>query len=292
MYKHLLAAAALSTVLFSGCGDGFETSENGLRYKIHTDNTGKEIQDGDYLTFDMKYSIHIDSLNKDSVLFDTWKDGQTRNLMIMPPTFKGDVNEALKLCKEGDSITFLQNADSLFIKTFGFPVRPAFVPAESDVRFTVKIHKVMTKAQMMEQMQKDQVSQMSKEKAIIKEYLAKNNIKADSTADGLRYTVTYEGYGMKPTAGDTVVVKYTGKLLDGKIFDSSEGRDAIRFPIGQGQVIKGWDEGLLLLNKGAKATFVIPSHLAYGVGGAGNGVIPANATLVFDVNLVDIVRQK
>lgn len=108
------------------------------------------------------------------------------------------------------------------------------------------------------------------------------------TESGLRYQITQEGTGKNPTAGQNVSVHYQGQLTNGTVFDSSYKRDApISFPLGQGRVIKGWDEGIALLKKGGKARLIIPSDLAYGERGAG-GVIPPNATLVFDVELVDI----
>lgn len=110
----------------------------------------------------------------------------------------------------------------------------------------------------------------------------------EKTASGLQYKVTEKGSGEMPAKGDTVSVHYTGKLLDGTVFDSSHQRnEPIEFPVGKGQVIEGWDEGLLLLPQGSKATLVIPSDLAYGSQGAG-GVIPPNATLIFEVELVEI----
>ncbi|PID68325.1 MAG: peptidylprolyl isomerase [Flavobacteriia bacterium] len=106
------------------------------------------------------------------------------------------------------------------------------------------------------------------------------------TDSGLYYKITKEGDGKQAKKGDNVSVHYTGMLLDGAIFDSSYQRnEPITFPVGIGQVIAGWDEGILLLKVGDKARFVIPSHLAYGSRGAG-GVIPPDATLIFDVELV------
>ena len=93
---------------------------------------------------------------------------------------------------------------------------------------------------------------------------------------------------MKPYASQFVSVHYTGYLEDGSIFDSSIDRgEPIAFPVGKGQVIRGWDEGLMLLSTGAKARLIIPSELAYGEQGAG-GIIPPNATLIFDVELLEI----
>lgn len=109
-----------------------------------------------------------------------------------------------------------------------------------------------------------------------------------TTPSGLQYVMLKEGSGDKPAPGATVSVHYTGYLMDGTKFDSSVDRgQPIQFPLGQQQVIAGWDEGIALLNKGAKAKLVIPPDLAYGATGS-PPVIPANATLVFDVELVDV----
>ena len=108
------------------------------------------------------------------------------------------------------------------------------------------------------------------------------------TESGLAYKITKKGSGQKAESGKTVSVHYTGKLTDGTKFDSSYDRNQpIDFPLGQGRVIKGWDEGIALLNVGSKATFIIPPDLAYGARGAG-GVIPPNATLIFEVELVEV----
>jgi peptidyl-prolyl cis-trans isomerase A (cyclophilin A) len=110
----------------------------------------------------------------------------------------------------------------------------------------------------------------------------------DKTESGLRYKMIQKGNGKKAENGRTVSVHYTGQLEDGKVFDSSYPRKKpIEFPLGMGNVIEGWDEGIALLQVGDKARFVIPSDLAYGTRGAG-GVIPPNATLIFDVELMDV----
>jgi len=110
----------------------------------------------------------------------------------------------------------------------------------------------------------------------------------DKTASGLRYKMIQKGSGKKAENGKTVSVHYSGSLENGKVFDSSYSRKKpIEFPLGMGNVIEGWDEGIALLQVGDKARFVIPSHLGYGSRGAG-GVIPPNATLIFDVELMDV----
>ncbi|MFG4001587.1 peptidylprolyl isomerase [Flavobacterium aquidurense] len=110
----------------------------------------------------------------------------------------------------------------------------------------------------------------------------------DKTDSGLRYKMIQKGDGKKAESGKTVAVHYEGSLENGKVFDSSYPRKKpIEFRLGQGQVIEGWDEGIALLQVGDKARFVIPSDLAYGAAGAG-GVIPPNATLIFDVELMEV----
>lgn len=107
----------------------------------------------------------------------------------------------------------------------------------------------------------------------------------EKTASGLFFKIHEKGNDKKIERGAKISVHYEGKFIDGKVFDSSFLRnEPLRFTAGIGQVIEGWDEGLLLLTEGSKASFVIPSHLAYGERGAG-GVIPPNATLVFEVEI-------
>jgi len=134
------------------------------------------------------------------------------------------------------------------------------------------------------------IKQLEEEKK--QEMLEKlNSIGADAetTESGLKYIMIEEGSGKFPKSGENVSVHYSGYLLDGTKFDSSYDRgEPIAFPLGQGRVIKGWDEGIGLLKVGGKAKFIIPPDLAYGSRAV--GPIPANSILIFDVELVGIVN--
>ena len=113
-----------------------------------------------------------------------------------------------------------------------------------------------------------------------------------TTASGLRYTDTKAGTGKTAAAGRDVEVHYTGWIyldgLKGKQFDSSRGRGPFAFPLGAGQVIKGWDEGVAGMKEGGRRTLIIPPQIGYGERGAGGGIIPPNATLLFEVELLRV----
>lgn len=113
-----------------------------------------------------------------------------------------------------------------------------------------------------------------------------------TTESGLKYIILEKGNGIKAGPGKEATVHYTGYLTDGKVFDSSVKRNQpFSFTIGEGKVIKGWDEGVALMRAGDKFRFIIPPQLGYGERGAGN-VIPPNSALIFDVNLLDVSEPK
>ena len=166
--------------------------------------------------------------------------------------------------------------------------------AQDDIIETVTIIREGSKAKSFDALEVFNTSQAK----MIKEAAAKKKAQEEAnkslmegakvTASGLGYKMTKEGTGTQASAGKTVSVHYTGKLTDGTKFDSSLDRgQPIEFVLGEGRVIKGWDEGIALLKVGGSATFIIPSDLAYGERGAG-GVIPPNATLIFEVELMDV----
>ena len=128
-------------------------------------------------------------------------------------------------------------------------------------------------------------------KAVGKQFLEENkkNENVKETSTGLQYVVEKEGEGAQPTAEDEVTVHYTGRLLDGTVFDSSVNRgEPATFPLNR--VIPGWTEGVQLMKEGAKYTFFIPSDLAYGPQGV-PGAIPPHSTLIFDVELIKVNKK-
>lgn len=122
-------------------------------------------------------------------------------------------------------------------------------------------------------------------------FAAQETKKTVTTASGLKYVDVVVGKGASPAAGKQVKVHYTGTLENGKKFDSSVDRnEPFSFTIGVGQVIQGWDEGVMTMKIGGKRKLIIPSKLGYGARGAAGGAIPPNATLLFDVELLDVAK--
>ncbi|MEN8125451.1 MAG: peptidylprolyl isomerase [Bacteroidota bacterium] len=166
--------------------------------------------------------------------------------------------------------------------------------AQDDIIESVDILRVGEAAENFNSIESFRNFEGAREKRI-KEAKEKMNAELDklaagfeSTESGLRYQILQNGKGKKSEKGKQVSVHYKGQLANGTVFDSSyQRKQPIDFTLGIGQVIKGWDEGIQLLKVGDKARFVIPSDLAYGSQGAG-GVIPPDATLIFDVELMDV----
>ena len=150
-------------------------------------------------------------------------------------------------------------------------------------------------------MKKDLADNAAKQKGIddriLQDYFAKNNIKAEKTASGLYYTIQKAGSGAQIAKGQSVGMMYTGKTLDGMVFDSNmdpevakkngHGTDALKFVVGMGQMIPGVDEGVGLLKKGAKATLYLPSPIAYGAQSPSPNIAP-NAILIFEVEITEV----
>jgi len=267
----------------------------GALYTIFTHNAGDKIKLNDVITIQITQKT-----DKDSLLSSTYALGHPVQIKIEPSQSVTDMMEIFPLLANQDSVLVKIPADSVF--KGHEDKRPPFFPAGSYFNFYIKVVKVESLDQAIAernaQLQQVKVAEVTG----ADKYIADNKLVVKATPSGLRYVVTKTGLKPKPQAGDTVLVNYTGKLLNGQVFDSSiaavattaglqqDGRtyEPIKFVVGHGDVIKGWDEGLLLLNEGSKATFIVPSALAYG--DQGSGPIPAFSTLVFDVELVRVIR--
>lgn len=275
--NQLLLAAVGLLLASCGSGTGPKKTPGGVEYTVHKSGSGNQLKLGDTVLMNITQRLN------DSILAESRKlIGAPVPVVIQKSVNKYDLMEGLALLKEGDSATFIIPFDSLP------EPRPPFGKKGDQLKVTFAVETKYSAGQQTDRDEKD-----------IKDYLGKNKLNATKTSEGVYVAVNQPGTGDKPKAGDTVFVHYTGKLLNGKQFDSSLDTtlrpgmplEPIKFPIGQGFVIKGWDAGIGALNKGSKATLVIPSALAYGLQGS-PPAIPSNAVLVFDVELVDLKAGK
>ncbi len=260
--------------------NSYLTSPDGLKYKILTKGKGRKIMKGDIVEMDMTYKTE-----KDSLLFNSSDFKQPITIMVDKRAFKGDIIDGLLLLSLGDSAQFLLNADSLFERTFQTTV-PDYIRKGSLLNFFVKITGVQTAEELAAKTKNAEKESIGKQELDIQTYLKANKLSPLKTSTGLYYVVTKNGTGELPKQGQTLTVHYTGKLLNGTKFDSSVDRnEPFQFQLGGG-VIKGWNEGFALFNKGTKATLIIPYQLGYGAQGAGADIKPYSP-LVFDVELID-----
>ena len=223
-------------------------------------------------------------------------------LPLEAPLFAGDFYEGMAMMHKGDSASFIVNIDSTFIKWFHQTSLPAEFNSTDVMRFEVRLDDFYPESEYaprlaakikkdidarIEKMKTDHPEETATAAQQLTEYLAKNKVTVDPTPSGLYYVQTQEGNGEKPEVGMMAQVHYTGKLLDGTVFDSSiERGEPISFPLGVGQVIPGWDEGIMMMSKGEKGVLYIPYYLAYGDRQAGDKITPFS-NLMFEVELVD-----
>jgi FKBP-type peptidyl-prolyl cis-trans isomerase len=284
-YAQTKAAPAKKTTAASKNAAGFTKLKSGLQYKIVKHGTGKKKP---AVTDHIEMYIHV--VVGDSVTFDSRKMYGEKPVpyAIVAPKFKGDPVEGFMLMVAGDSAIFRLPVDSL-IKNGG--QAPPGMKAGQTVEWDVALVSVRTDAEEKAVTEKKNSEQKGIDDKLLQQYFTKNNLKPMKTASGIYYIISKEGTGEKVQSGQTVSVNYTGKLIDGKVFDSNEDSsfhhaEAFNVEVGKGRVIKGWDEGLQLLKKGSKATLYIPSGLAYGP--TERNPIPANAILIFEVTILDV----
>ncbi len=274
---NLLLLALASTIL--SCGQ-FKVSHeaDGSKYQVHESGKGKKIKQGDLITLNL-----VIKASTDTVYEDTYKRKQPLTIVAQKGLYQGSFETALMHLTEGDSATIFVSADSLFTN-IQQPLPPG-ISRGTDVKFIVKINSVLTR----EEYQKSQELKRKNESKLIEDYVKKNMPGAVQGQGGVYYQVIKAGSGETIKANQVATIEYTGKFIDGKVFDSSVGKPGPKFEVqvGQGAVIPGWEAVLAMMRKGEKALVVIPSSMAYGEQGSG-GVIPPFATLVFEMEILDV----
>ena len=277
MKKLFLMVALVAAVAFFGCDNSPEvvTLESGLQYMDDSLGTGREAKAGDLVSIHFRgWMVPADSAGE---LFSDWSVDETKNMLSLGDSKQR--NQPLKFVLNSGS--FIKGTDEGIagmktggIRTMIIPSSLAYgetgigmIPPNTDLKVVVELLEVSDK--------------------VVAEMWEVDTTSFNTTPSGLKYAIVTEGDGPKVEAGKVITVHYSGYLEDGTLFDSSVERDEpIQFVVGQGQVIPGWDEGMLLLKKGDKARFIIPPQLGYG--DMDLEKIPANSTLIFDTEIIDI----
>lgn len=301
--KKNLIVLGFAVLALAGCKQ-YKKGPGDLQYIIHEDEKGPEIKEGDFLA--IKF---IQKTEEDSIISSSYDADRPVFLVAQKPAFKGDIYDGFAMMSEGDSATFKINLDSMAAK--GMP-KPTNTKGKY-MLFTIKVDKVIPKGKMADTLFQGKIDQFlkaeiekakSQEAGKISSYIASKDLKPTVTASGLNYIITKQGTGPKASPGDTVKLDYTGMFLSGKAFDSSvkaiaqKGNiynaqrpyEPMKVAAGLNATIPGFDEALLLFPKGTKATIVIPSKLAYGE--QGNQMFPPYTPLVFDIEIIDVIKAK
>lgn len=297
----MVALAAATTMLFACNGGemaGFKTTDNGLYYKFEKQNKdGQQVQEGDVLVGEM--TVRFDTME----LFST--KGEATRIAQAAPSFNGGLYEGLIMMHVGDIATFAIEADSLAKYVQPNQMPQGYEPGKGmKIFYEINLQDIVTKedlaaeqANFMQEVQKRQAEEPEEIAAYVKE----NGITAKPNADGVYIIVKKKGTGAKVATGKEVSVNYTGRLLDGTMFDTSVEGDArsgeiynkdrkyepMTYVVGRDRLIPGWEQGVMGQPAGTVLQLVIPSAQAYGPRGAGN-MIPPYSPLVFDIEIVSV----
>lgn len=262
LFTAIVATAACNTV----------SQDDGIKRKVIVENPdGRAVKVGDVIIITTEFKLNDNAMPNNP---------EPMPLMVREPERKGDLYAALLLMKEGESMEFAFDPATYFGEQ-----RPPMVEENDTIYITVNVLSVMSEEEFMAEQRKAEQEMIDAQTKAIERYMADNKLKGEKTESGLYYVRITEGTGPQVKNGQKVTAHYTGTLIDGTKFDSSLDRgQPFEVVVGQGRVIKGWDEGLQLMKVGEKSKLIIPSALGYG--GRDMGTIPANSILVFDMEIL------
>lgn len=273
----ILLLVAFTAVACSSKYPGFKKTDTGLYYKIYkvsTDTAKAKV--GDYVALAMRYTTADDSL-----LFDSKAAmGDLVRFQLPESDFKGDIYEGIRMMSAGDSAAFIVSADSLFLKTFRQAARPPFIDSNSVIKFHIHLVSADSKEKLEEN-----------EKTMLSKYITDNNITVQPNPSGLYFIEKVKGTGSKIDSGSIVMLHFSLSTTDGKpLFSSYDRGEPLRMEAGKPFDTPGFDEGVANMTKGGKATFIVPSSIAFGAQGRGGMILPYT-TLIYDVEIMDVMSK-
>lgn len=288
----IMAVAALMVVSCGPKSDlpGFSKTKSGLHYKFENKvSDAQQVKEGDVLIGEL-----ILRFDKDTIGSNVGNPG--RCAIASEEMMQGLLSEGLVMMHIGERATFAIDADTL-AKYFPGQMPPTYAPGTNQKMFwDINLTDILTKEeyqQEKENFERNMEEAMNSEAEIISKYVEENNITAKPNENGLYVIINKKGNGAKVAAGKSVSMAYTGRLLDGTIFDSSlpvegqPGHDPISYVVGQQPLIPGWEHGIAGQPAGTQLTIIMPSALGYGSRGAGRD-IPPYSPLRFDIEILSV----
>lgn len=272
----------------------YRQTASGLYFNIVEDVDGQTAKLGQLVSLHMT----IADANGNNIQ-NTYQQGKPMMFPVKLSAFEGDIYEAVSLLSKGDSALFQIPADSMFIRVFKKPV-PKDLPANSYLDVNIKVFDIWNQQEKLEELKAQVVSEVSTEELArrkaenvkIEAYCKSQGYEMKQTVNGVYYTYFSNGNGETVAKeGHTIVLNFTGRLLNEDQFETTYNEEGIGRPIsfvlGNGEVIPGWDEVLVGKKEGDALLVVVPSHLAFGAHAKGN-VIPENSPLIFNLDVMSV----
>jgi FKBP-type peptidyl-prolyl cis-trans isomerase FkpA len=288
-----LITLTIVLLLLSNCGNnssiypGFSVTKSNIHYKLITiGESDVKAQASNYVTVVVAYRTPSDSIFFHGI----------RTFQLTAPLFQGSIDDCFNMLAKGDSATFYISADDFFTKTIETNI-PKFFNANDFLRVDILMVDILSEKQY--KLEQEAFLHWIEdfgdyEKVILKQYIEEQTLDFEPTESGIYYIPIKQGTGNKIQLGDTITVHFEGRFFNGKFFDSTHKRnEAFQFVYGQKwQVIPGLEEAIGMMYPQEKALFIIPSHLAFGQGGSSTGIVPAFTSVVFEVEIVEVKKQK
>jgi len=273
------------SAFFTGCHyfekhPGYSNAGNGIYYKLlRIGEETPKAKASDYVTVDLEYK----TIN-DSVFFKG-----RRKFQVTKPAYKGSIDECLTMLTEEESAEFIIPAYTFYSNTLQSSL-PDYIKPTEDMKIKIDMVEIQTRKEY--QKEKEAFLKWIKdfgeyEKIIVKQYIDEQNMEIEATKSGIFHLTLQEGKGKKVEKGDTIIVHFEGRFLNGKFFDSTKKRNQpFQFVYGQEwQVIEGLEKAIGMMREGEKSLFILPSELAFGEKGSSTGIIPPYTSLIFEVEL-------
>lgn len=275
-----------STFIFNACNrDGYLVTESGLHYNLITKKGGSKPKIGDIMQMHLTYKNM-----KDSVIYDSKIIGDSFLIELTKPTFVGGIEEGFAMLGEGDSASFLVSADSIFDKLFRQPL-PTFIHKGDKLKFEVRLDKIIYKKEFVESQLKSKEESKKHNQLEIENFLAQNNIQANPVDEGFYYVSFNEGQGANPKRGDIVTVAFTGKTLEGQVFESTKSiNKPFQFILGTTDVPNVLNIAIANMKVGGLSRIILNSDRSKGMFGVEK--LPANTAVMYDIELIKIDPAK